>query len=48
MLDIGKIADLCLLLIDASFGFEMVSIFIISFSLFALPLTLYNSFVGNI
>lgn len=29
MIDIGKIADLVLLMIDGSYGFEMVSIYII-------------------
>ena len=27
MIDIGKVADLVLLLVDASFGFEMVRVF---------------------
>lgn len=29
MIDIGKVADLVLLLVDASFGFEMVGISIV-------------------
>jgi ribosome biogenesis protein BMS1 len=41
MIDIGKIADLVLLMIDASFGFEMVCYP-------TLFLGLFSSFIGNL
>jgi len=33
MIDIGKVADLVLLLVDASFGFEMVRVSIVLMTL---------------